>query len=102
MADHADDDRQEGAEEGPDDELFAALETVLLTGIETEDSHRDRQQPQPLPHQRGRHEQLLHLQDEDVQPVQHLGGQLQHHKEDQEVVDEDGPLQSTLVLGSEN
>ena len=102
MTDHAYDDREEGADEGPTEELFAALEAVMFAGVQTEYRHGKRQKPQPLPEQRSWNEEFLHLQYEDVQPVQHLGGELQQHEEQQEVVHEDGPLQPVLVLCTEN
>ena len=101
MTDHADEDGEEGEEEGSNEELFAALQTVLLAGLETCYGHGGGEEPQPLPHQRGGHEQLLHLQHEHIKSIQDLRGELQHHQEQEEVVQEDGPLQSVLVLGAE-
>ena len=101
MTDHAYDDGEEGTEESPAEELFAALKTVMFARLQTEYCDWKRQKPEPLPEQRSRNEQLLHLQDEHIQPVQHLGCELQHHEEQQEVVDEDGPLQPILVLCTE-
>ena len=102
VTEHAYEDREEGADEAPTEELFAALQTVIFASLQTEYRHGKRQKPEPLPEQRSRNEELLHFKHEDVQPVQHLGGELQQHEEQQEVVHEDGPLQPVLVLCTEN
>lgn len=47
-----------------------------------------RQAPEVLPPEWGRYLQLLDLQDEDVQAVQDVGGQLDEHHEEQQVVKE--------------
>ena len=98
MWDHANDDGEEGAGEGAEEELLAAGQAGVLDGVQAEEGHRDREEPEPLPEQGGGHKQLLHLQHEHVEPVQHLGGQLEDHHKQQEVVRENRPPQPYLVL----
>ena len=98
MWDHANDDGEEGAGEGAEEELLAAGQAAVLDSVQAEEGHRDREEPEPLPEQGGGNEQLLHLQHEHVEPVQHLGGQLKDHHKQQEVVRENRPPQPYLVL----
>ena len=98
MIDHAYNDGQQRASECSNEELFATLEAGVLASVETQDGDRHGQQPQPLPEQRGGHEQLLHLQHEHIQLVEHLGGQLGQHQEYQQVMREYCPLQTVLIL----
>ena len=96
--DHADDDGEEGAGEGPQEELLAAGQARVLYRVQAEEGHWDGEEPEPLPEQGGGDKQLLNLQHEHVESVQHLGSQLEDHHKQQEVVRENRPLQTGLVL----